>query len=153
MESIAGELNFLMERLGPQLMTATVCGFIIGYGREKRNRPAGIRTNILIALGCTLYTALTFKLTEQFPTIDPTRVIGQIAVGVGFLGAGAIQKSEHKITGVTTAAFIWVISAIGVMIGCNMYLIPLSVTLFIVLTTAIFEKVEKRVNKTVGEQK
>jgi putative Mg2+ transporter-C (MgtC) family protein len=147
MEPFSGELDFLINRLAPQLITATLCGFIIGYGREKRNRPAGIRTNILIALGCTLYTALTFKLTEQFPQIDPTRVIGQIAVGVGFLGAGTIQKSEQKITGITTAAFIWVISAIGVMIGYNMYLIPLSATLFIVLITAIFEKVEKKVNK------
>lgn len=147
MEPFSGELDFLINRLVPQLITATACGFIIGYGREKRNRPAGIRTNILIALGCTLYTALTFKLTEQFPQIDPTRVIGQIAVGVGFLGAGAIQKSEQKITGITTAAFIWAISAIGVMIGYNMYLIPLAATLFIVLVTAIFEQVEKRVNK------
>ncbi len=141
------ELQFLTQQLLPQLMTATLCGFIIGYGREKRNRPAGIRTNILIAIGCTLYTSLTFKLAPDYPTIDPTRVIGQIAVGVGFLGAGAILKSEQKVTGVTTAAFIWAISAIGVMIGNNLYLIPITATLFIMLVTFIFEYVERKINK------
>lgn len=147
MDGINMELDFLTSRIIPQLLTATLCGFIIGYGREKRNRPAGIRTNILIVIGCTLYTSLAFKLTETYPTIDPTRIIGQIAVGVGFLGAGAILKSELRVTGVTTAAFIWAISAIGVLIGNNLYLIPIAATVFITLITFTFEYIERLINK------
>ncbi|MFN5421841.1 MAG: MgtC/SapB family protein [bacterium] len=147
MVPFTGEYEFLINRLLPQLLTSTVCGALVGYGREKRNRPAGIRTNILIAAGCTLYSSLGFYLAEQNPMIDPTRIIGQIATGIGFLGAGAIVKSDQKVTGVTTAAFIWAISGISILIGYNMYLVPIVATLGLVLVAWAFEKVESRIHK------
>lgn len=146
-EMLKHELPFLLNRLIPQLLTATFCGFIVGYGREIRHRPAGIRTNILIAIGCTLYASLGFYLSEQHPNVDPTRIIGQIATGIGFLGAGAIVKSDQKVTGVTTAAFIWAMSAISILIGSNMYLIPVVATLLLVIITWLFEGLEKRIHK------
>jgi putative Mg2+ transporter-C (MgtC) family protein len=81
------------------------------------------------------------------PNIDPTRIIGQIATGIGFLGAGAIVKSDQKVTGVTTAAFIWAMSGISILIGSNMYLIPVTVTLFLVFITWLFEKFEDRLHR------
>jgi putative Mg2+ transporter-C (MgtC) family protein len=79
--------------------------------------------------------------------IDPTRIIGQIATGIGFLGAGAIVKSDQKVTGVTTAAFIWAISGISILIGYNMYLVPVVATVGLVLVVWLFELVEKKMHK------
>lgn len=141
------EIAFLLNRLIPQLLTATFCGFVVGYGREIRHRPAGIRTNILISIGCTLYASLGFYIADHHPNVDPTRIIGQIATGIGFLGAGAIVKSDQKVTGVTTAAFIWAMSAISILIGSNMYIIPVVATLMLVAITWLFEAFEKRIHK------
>ena len=148
MDFFKGEYDFLINRLLPQLLTAMLCGGIVGYGREKRHKPAGIRTLILICVGCTLYSSIGFYLAEKMPNIDPTRIIGQIAAGIGFLGAGAIVKSDQKVTGVTTAAFIWAVSGISILIGSNMYLTPITVTIFLVFITWIFEKLEYRLHKS-----
>lgn len=147
MSSLELELGYLTSKLLPQLGTAILCGLLVGYGREKRNKPAGIRTNILIAVGCTLYSSIGFLIAEHHPNIDPTRIIGQVATGIGFLGAGAIWKENNKITGVTTAAFIWANSAIGVMIGSNLYLIPIVATGLIITASWLFEFVEDKVKK------
>ncbi len=146
MNSYNTEFEFLLYRLLPQFLTATFCGFVVGYGREIRHKPAGIRTIILICVGCTIYASLGFYIAEKNPQIDPTRIIGQIATGIGFLGAGAIVKSDTKVTGVTTAAFIWAMSGISILIGSNMYLTPVILTLLIVLLTWIFELVEKKLH-------
>jgi putative Mg2+ transporter-C (MgtC) family protein len=148
MEFFDEEYAYLLNRLLPQLLTATLCGGIVGYGREQRHKPAGIRTLILICIGCTLYSSIGFYIAGKMHNIDPTRIIGQIATGIGFLGAGAIVKSEQKVTGVTTAAFIWAVSGISILIGSNMYIIPVTVTLFLVLITWIFEKLEDRLHKS-----
>lgn len=127
----------------PQVMIATICGFIVGYDRELKNKVAGIRTNILICVGCALFTSISFHLTKDSYNVDPTRIIGQIITGIGFLGAGAIIKNDDKITGMTTAAFVWVISSIGVMIGCGFVIIPIILTFGLVLISRGFEKFEK----------
>ena len=146
MELVIDQYDLLFHRLLPQFLTATLCGFIVGYGREVRHKPAGIRTIILISIGCTLYASIGFYLAEKYPTIDPTRIIGQIATGIGFLGAGAIVKSDNKVTGVTTAAFIWAMSGISILIGSNLYLIPIVLTLLLVGVIWIFEMIEKKLN-------
>jgi putative Mg2+ transporter-C (MgtC) family protein len=151
MEFFEAEVGFLIQRLLPQFFVATFCGFIVGYGREVRHKPAGIRTLILICVGCTLYSSLGFYLAEKNPAIDPTRIIGQIAAGIGFLGAGAIVKSDKKVTGVTTAAFIWAMSGISILIGSNMYLIPIVLTLLLVVIIWAFEKFEKRIHADHSE--
>lgn len=147
MQIPGNEYAFLIEKLLPQLLTATLCGFIVGYGREIRHRPAGIRTNILISVGCTIYASIGFHLAEIYPSVDPTRIIGQIATGIGFLGAGAIVKSEKKVTGVTTAAFIWANSGISILIGSNLYLTPIVITLLVVAISWLFERFERKVHQ------
>lgn len=117
-----------------QVLTLLVCAGLIGFERQISNKPSGIRTSILISLGAmifTKYALVTFFEISNQSTGDPTRVIGQIVTGVGFLGAGTIMNREGLVVGLTTAATIWVQSAIGVLIGLE-YL--LDAFLFSVLT-------------------
>jgi len=136
------ELFTLLPFLLPKLLVATICGVIVGYDREIKQKTAGIRTNILICVGCALFTALSFYISKT-NNIDPTRIIGQIITGIGFLGAGVIMKHDDKIVGVTTAAFIWVVSAIGVLVGIGSYITPVLLTIGLIIISRIFERVEK----------
>ena len=132
-------LNYIL----PKVLIATLCGLIIGYDREVKQKVAGIRTNILICVGCTILTSISFYLAKTNPLIDPTRIIGQIITGVGFLGAGVIMKHDDKIVGVTTAAFIWIASAIGILVASvNSILLPITLTIGLLLTSRFFEKIE-----------
>ena len=138
----------LITLLLPKVIIATICGLIIGYDREVKQKVAGIRTNILICVGCTILTSISFYLAKDNPNIDPTRIIGQIITGIGFLGAGVIMKHDDKIIGVTTAAFIWVISSIGILIAVtNSFLIPVILTFGLLIISRIFEKVETYLKK------
>jgi putative Mg2+ transporter-C (MgtC) family protein len=137
------EFNQLIIFLLPKILIATICGLIIGYDREIKQKVAGIRTNILICVGCTILTSISFYLAKENPNIDPTRIIGQIVTGIGFLGAGVIMKNEDKIVGVTTAAFIWIVSAIGILIGViGSFLFPIFLTFGLLIISRIFERVE-----------
>jgi len=138
----------LITLLLPKVIIATICGLIIGYDREVKQKVAGIRTNILICVGCTILTSISFYLAKDNPNIDPTRIIGQIITGIGFLGAGVIMKHDDKIIGVTTAAFIWVISSIGILIAVtNSFFIPIVLTFGLLIISRIFEKVETYLKK------
>jgi len=138
----------LMTFLLPKVLIATICGLIIGYDREIKQKVAGIRTNILICVGCTILTSISFYLAKDNPNIDPTRIIGQIITGIGFLGAGVIMKHDDKIVGVTTAAFIWVVSSIGILIAVtNSILTPIILTFGLLIISRIFEKVETYITK------
>ena len=150
MNKIDYELYQLIPYLLPKILTATLCGGIIGIEREIKQKAAGIRTNILICVGVTLLTSIGFLISEGNTVIDPTRIISQIITGIGFLGAGVIMKSDDKIVGVTTAAFIWVISAIGVLIGVGSILTPIVLTLGLVVISIGLEKVEKYIKNKVN---
>lgn len=143
MDLVYKELEILWFFL-PKILVATICGFIIGYDREIRNKVAGIRTNVLITVGCTILTTVSFWLSKDGNT-DPSRILGQIVTGIGFLGGGVIMKTDDKIVGVTTAAFIWVSSSIGMMAGLGIYGIPILITLGLIVVSHLFEKMEKRI--------
>jgi putative Mg2+ transporter-C (MgtC) family protein len=132
-----------MTFIFPKVLIATICGLIIGYDREVKQKVAGIRTNILICVGCTILTSISFYLAKTNPLIDPTRIIGQIITGVGFLGAGVIMKTDDKISGVTTAAFIWIASAMGILVAAvNSVLLPITLTFGLLIISRFFEKIE-----------
>ena len=97
------------------LGTAVLCGGLIGVERQLRGKAAGIRTSILICLGTAIFVSLGASVPDE--TVDPTRVLAQIASGIGFIGGGVILAREGLITGVTSAAVIWVLAALGAMIG------------------------------------
>lgn len=146
LDLINNELEILWFFL-PKILVATICGFIVGYDREIRNKVAGIRTNVIIAVGCAILTTVSFWLIKDNTNIDPTRIIGQIVTGIGFLGAGVIMRTDDKIVGVTTAAFIWTVSAIGIMIGCGMYIIPIIITGGLLIVSKLFEQIEKKIKE------
>jgi len=98
---------------------AVLCGGIIGFERQLRGKPAGVRTSILVCLGTSIYIHL--GVSVQGPNADPTRVLGQLVTGVGFLGAGVMFSREGVVTGVTTAAVIWMLAAIGSAIGLGRF--------------------------------
>jgi len=98
-----------------RLGTAVLCGSIIGLERQLRGKAAGIRTSILICLGTQLFVALGASFAGD--RVDPTRVLAQVVTGIGFLGGGVILARDGLITGVTSAAVIWVLAAIGATIG------------------------------------
>jgi putative Mg2+ transporter-C (MgtC) family protein len=99
-----------------RIAVAIICGGIIGLERQLRGKPAGIRTSILICLGTEVFIALGALITEG-TVADPSRVVGQVVTGIGFLGAGVIMAKEGLVQGVTSAAVIWMLAAIGSAIG------------------------------------
>ncbi|MEZ5525141.1 MAG: MgtC/SapB family protein [Pseudomonadales bacterium] len=110
--------------------TAIFCGAIIGLERQLRGKPVGIRTSALITLGTYLFLASSFLLEGQ--VVDPSRVIGQVITGIGFLGAGVMLAKDGAVLGVTSAATIWVLAAIGVMISTNHLLAAIKLSFLVV---------------------
>ncbi len=107
-------MDLLQGDLG-RLLLSFVLGMAVGLEREISDKPAGLRTNVLICLGSTLYTLVSLKMGSS--TTDPTRIAAQVVTGIGFLGAGAIMREGEHVTGLTTAATIFVVAAIGMAVG------------------------------------
>jgi putative Mg2+ transporter-C (MgtC) family protein len=113
---------------------ACICGGIIGYDREKIDRPAGLRTHALVCLGSTVFTLISYQgFASGF---DPSRIAAGIVTGIGFIGAGVIFRQGIFVRGVTTAASIWVVAAAGIAIGTKLYYLAFLTTAlgFLVLT-------------------
>lgn len=113
-----------------RLLLAAGLGAAIGIEREFHRKPAGLRTNILIALGSALFTTMSIDLAHSGGT--PDRIAAQVVTGIGFLGAGAIMRHRASVTGMTTAATIWVNAAVGIAVGAGQYMMA-SVATFITL--------------------
>jgi putative Mg2+ transporter-C (MgtC) family protein len=119
------------------IAVAVLCGAIVGLERQMRGKPAGIRTSTLICLGTSIFIGLGVEYSGA--ATDPTRVLGQIVTGVGFIGAGVIIAREGLVTGVTTAAVIWVLAGIGATIGFGHFLEAVAIA---VVTVGILTGVE-----------
>jgi putative Mg2+ transporter-C (MgtC) family protein len=128
-----------------QVGLATMLGGAIGLERELGGKPAGLRTNILICIGSVLYTHLSVVMVGS--SADPTRVAGQIVTGVGFIGAGTILHARGAVVGLTSAATIWVVAAIGVALGSGYYLEAVGTTLAVLAVLAGLGRVEKLVER------
>lgn len=129
-----------------KVIVATICGSIVGWEREKKNKVAGLRTNILICVGSAIFTIGSFYVASYYGG-DPTRILSTIVTGMGFLGGGVIMKEGDRIIGITTAAFIWVISAIGILAGMGLVLIPIILTFGLLTLSRLFERVERNMKK------
>jgi len=126
-----------------KLVFATICGGIVGWQREARDRPAGLRTHVLVCLGATVYTLASLSFTG--PNSDPGRVASQVATGMGFLGAGTIIRHGNVVRGLTTAASLWAVAAIGlcVAIGGAAWWVAGTATLLVLATLTLLQSVEK----------
>lgn len=123
-----------------RLLLAAALGAVIGLERELRRKPAGLRTNILIALGSALFTTISLQVSNAGGT--PDRIAAQVVSGVGFLGAGAILRSGINVHGMTTAATIWVNAAIGMAAGAGEYAMASVATLVTLIVLVILPPVE-----------
>ena len=125
-----------------RLAVAALLGAIVGAEREYRQKAAGLRTNTLIALGSALFTVMSIEMVPE-GTGDPSRVAAQIVTGVGFLGGGAILRTGMSVRGLTTAATIWVVSAVGVAAGAGEYTIAGAATVIALIVLAALAPLDK----------
>ena len=113
-----------------RVLLAFVLGGIIGYERESIQRPAGLRTHMLVAAGSAAFTvASIYAFVGEGTVRDPARLAAQIVTGIGFLGAGTIWRTPSTVRGLTTAASIWLVAAAGLLVGAGMYLIAIFTTM------------------------
>lgn len=143
-------MNFYQEMvmflpIALKVLISTICGAIVGYERELKNKSAGLRTIILICVGSCLFTIGSFVAAKY--TGDPTRILSTIVTGIGFLGGGVIMQHEDKLVGITTAAFIWVVSAIGILCGLGLIITPIILTLGLVGMSTFLAKYERKIRK------
>lgn len=132
-----------------QLLLAAILGGAVGLEREYMKREAGFRTYSLTCLGASLFTIISFELFEKINrapgvSFDPSRIVQAIAVGVGFLGAGLIIYRRSHIEGLTTAAGLWAVAAIGVAVGVQLYLVAVFATFLAVGVLSGLRLVEER---------
>jgi putative Mg2+ transporter-C (MgtC) family protein len=125
-----------------RLALAAVLGGAIGLEREYHHKPAGLRTNMLIALGSALFSILSVELGAGAGS--PDRIAAQVVTGIGFLGAGAILRSGENIHGLTTAATIWVNAAIGMAAGLGSYVVATGAATLTLIVLAILPHIERR---------
>ena len=115
-----------------KLFLAALLGALIGYEREIRRREgAGIRTHALICLGATILTLISMEIIASSSSADPERIIASIVTAAGFIGAGAIIAARGEIHGLTTAASVWVVTSVGILIAFGNYFYALIATIFI----------------------
>jgi putative Mg2+ transporter-C (MgtC) family protein len=127
-----------------RLLIATGLGAAIGLQRELSGKPAGLRTNLLICLGAALITHVSLAVAARSGIGDPARIAAQIVAGIGFLGAGTIMRSQHAVHGLTSAATIWVVAAIGLTVGAGFERQASFATVIIVLALSALGQVERR---------
>ena len=153
MDTLSTLMTSLTEALRLDLLAklalATVLGGVIGWERESSGKPAGLRTNILICVGAALLTELSMSFSRladpNGPVFDPGRIVAQVVSGIGFLGAGTIMQAKGTVTGLTTAATLWVVAAIGMTAGAGAYLEATGTTLLVLLILWPMGWVEDRI--------
>lgn len=135
-----------------QIIVAAALGMFIGLEREYKRKPAGMRTYALVALGAALFTILSVDGFSGFnDTVrDPARVAAQVVVGIGFLGAGLIFIERGSVHGLTTAAGLWAVAAVGMAVGLQFYTVAVVSALIIFLLFWGARKVEARIGHTKG---
>jgi putative Mg2+ transporter-C (MgtC) family protein len=130
-----------------RLLLSFVLGGIIGLEREKKGSSAGLRTHILVCMGSSLIMLTSlyiFEVYKGIATVDPSRIAAGVVTGIGFIGAGTIITSRAKAKGLTTAASIWVSSAIGLAAGCGFWLAAIITTVMTFIALAFLKHLEKK---------
>ena len=143
------------EELFLRLVLSCILGGIIGYERQSRRKSAGLRTNVLVCLGACLIMVLSQALYENVEgrtNADPARLAAQVVSGIGFLGAGAIMKEGLTVTGLTTAACLWVVAGVGLAVGSGFYSGALMTTALVFVTLGSLSRLDDWVDheKNIG---
>lgn len=141
-------LGPLMIDFLPKALLSIACGGLIGLEREFKKKPAGFRTNILICLGSMLFMWLSSHVALSIAAdrpADPGRIAAQVVTGIGFLGAGTIIQARGRVVGLTSAAMIWVVAAVGMSIGAGYLAIGITTTALILMVLVILGFFERRI--------
>lgn len=133
------------------LILAFVLGGAIGWFREKEHKTAGMRTHVLVSLGSAMFMVISKDMMTLTGVADPGRIAAGVVTGIGFIGAGCIVQVGSGVRGITTAASIFVTSAIGIAAGAGFYSSSIATTLLAVTALQLLREVEKRVFKTKEE--
>lgn len=139
-----------------RLVLAFVLGGLIGWERENTNRPAGFRTHIIVATSACLAMLVNYQIFYEFvgkTNMDPGRMGSYVISGIGFLGAGTIIREGASVKGLTTAASLWASAMLGLACGAGLYEISVLVTVIIIFTLLVMNKVEHRVTKKRKKKK
>lgn len=154
-DMLVPEQTFIPEpQIALRLFLAALFGAIIGFEREVRDRPAGLRTNMLTSLAAALFTIITFEIyhhtrtLEDDPNVDPIRIIEAVTAGVAFLAAGTIIHGAGTVHGLTTGAALWMAGAVGVATGAGYYQLALMAVVLAVLIIVLINSFERRVLET-----
>ncbi|UCE36485.1 MAG: MgtC/SapB family protein [Thermoplasmata archaeon] len=128
-----------------KIFVAMLCGGIIGFERELKDKPAGLRTNILVSTGSCLFVIFGLKAAGMFDE-EAGRIIGPIITGIGFLGAGTIIRARGSVRGLTSAATIWVVAGLGMSAGLGLFFLALTVSILVLFILLILPKGEEAIS-------
>jgi putative Mg2+ transporter-C (MgtC) family protein len=159
----AGWVEVLHLGLLSRLLLAAVLGGLVGLEREISGKPAGLRTNLLICVGAALLMELSIGVAELANAeneaqgapfrADPARIAAQIVSGIGFLGAGTILQARGNVVGLTTAATIWVVAAIGMAVGARAYVVAVGCTILVLSSLMLLGRIERVVVSRLSRQR
>ena len=133
-----------------RLLVSVILGGLIGLEREIQRREAGLRTHILVCMGSTLIMLTSiyiFDIYRAIGNLDPARIAAGVVTGIGFIGAGAIMRDTEGVRGLTTAASIWVVSGIGLSVGCGFLYAGYVTTLLVLMVLFILRRIERLISK------
>lgn len=128
-----------------RILLAIALGGVIGFEREMKHRPAGLRTHMLVSLGAAVFTLISISFA-----VDPARIAAAIVAGIGFLGAGSIISTRGHMHGITTAATLWIVASIGLSVGVGQYWIAIISTVLVFAILQI-KKVEEKITSKEDE--
>lgn len=132
------------------ILSALLSGFI-GVERQLHRRAAGLRTHILVCVGSTLIMLTSiyiFDIYKEIAPVDPARIAAGVITGIGFLGAGTIIRYGEEIRGLTTAASLWVVAAVGLAVGCGFYSAAVAASILVLISLLLLRRLE---NKILGK--
>jgi len=127
------------------MLISLVLSTLVGWERQMGRKPAGLRTHTLVCVGSTMFVLLANHASREYPAMnfDPTRIIHGVVTGVGFLGAGSIMRQEGFVHGLTTAASVWMVAAIGVAVGVHAYTLAVIGTVLALVVLEAYRWVER----------
>ncbi len=138
---LRNELGGVLSSTLARLVVAAILGGIIGLERQLRRKPAGLRTNMFICFGAAMFTVLSHELAGT--PVDSARIAAQIIPGIGFIGAGSILHARGSVTGLTTAATLFVVASVGMAAGGGLYLTAILATVMILMALALLGRLER----------
>lgn len=136
-----------------RITLAVALGMLIGFEREYRGKPAGLRTYMLVALGAALFTVMSvYSLSPELgrSSLDPSRIASQVVVGIGFIGGGLIVLKGDHMEGLTTAAGLWATAAIGMAAGFGFYIVAIYSTLLVLFVLWVLRSFESRLHESLA---